>query len=462
MSRNALRVFLVLMLTLLAICAPLIFSGYSELNKALSSNSYVEAAKHYQNAAQRLPWRADLYEVSGHNYYYAKDYVQADAAYQKAFSRHAFSPEGWVAWGDVNYLNDKRERAMQIWEQALQEPDVSDHLYSRLAEGYQANGDFAKATEYLEKYVSLDSKDASAHYRLGLLLTLSDPKRAVSELKNTSQLDPQFAPAVETLCAALEPALQKDTPSERLVMIGRGLGLVSEWKLARAAFESAIEMDQKNGEAWAWLGEAKQQEKLPNAGSAELEQALKLAPNSATVRGLRGLYFQRTGNYRQALAEFQSAATLEPKNPTWFVSVGEAYSKNGDLIRALEAYQAATKLAPREASYWHLLAIFCAQNNINIKDIGIPAAQNAVLLTKSDPNALDILGWLLLLDARYKEAERTLKRALEREPQNASVHFHLGMLYLQTEDPTLAYDHLAKARDLGNSDADSLLKQYFP
>jgi Flp pilus assembly protein TadD len=245
-------------------------------------------------------------------------------------------------------------------------------------------------------------------------------------------------------------------------MIGRGLGLVSEWKLARSAFEAAIDIDQKNGEAWAWLGEAKQQEKLPNEGSAELEQALKLAPNSATVRGLRGLYFQRTGNYRQALEEFQSAATLDPQNPTWFVSVGEAYSKNGDLIRALEAYQSATELAPGEASYWQLLAIFCAQNHINIKDVGIPAAQNAVLLTKSDANALDMLGWLLLLDARYKEAERTLKRALEREPQNASIHFHLGMLYLQTEDRTSAYDHLVQARDLGNSDAESILKQYFP
>ncbi len=459
---RAVRVFLILVLTFLAIGAPLLFSGYSELNKALTSTSYVEAAQHYQNAARRLPWRADLYEVSGHNYYYARDYVQADAAYQKAFSRHAFSPEGWVAWGDVNYLNDKRERAMQIWQQALHEQNASDQLYSRLAEGYQQNGDLSKATDYLEKYVSLHSKDAAGHYRLGLLLTLSDPQRAVLELKDASRLDPQLGPAAETLCAVLEPALQSTSSSERLVTIGRGLGLVSQWKLARVAFESAIELDQKNAEAWAWLGEAKQQEGMPDKVTGELEQALKLDPNSATVRGLRGLYFQRTGNYRQALEEFQTAAALDPKNPTWFVSVGEAYSKNGDLIRALESYQFATQLAPEEASYWNLLAMFCAQNNINIKDVGIPAAQKAVDLTKSDVNALDLLGWLLLLDSRYEGAERTLKRALEQDPQNASVHLHLGMLYLQTEDRASAYNYLVQARDLGNSDADSILEQYFP
>ena len=81
------------------------------------------------------------------------------------------------------------------------------------------------------------------------------------------------------------------------------------------------------------------------------------------------------------------------------------------LIRALESYQAATGLAPDNASYWRLLAIFCAQNNVNIKDVGVPAAQKAVILV-NDATSLDVLGWLLLLDARDEEAERTLMCAL--------------------------------------------------
>ena len=90
-----------------------------KLKKAATATSYTEAAAHYQNAAQRLPWRSHLYGFAGHAYYHAKEYAQADAAYQKAFDRQAFSPEGWVAWGDVNYLMDNQERAAEIWEQAL-------------------------------------------------------------------------------------------------------------------------------------------------------------------------------------------------------------------------------------------------------------------------------------------------------------------------------------------------------
>ena len=460
MPRNISRIALILILILLAIFVPFIASGYAELEKARTSSSYTEAAEHYQRAAQHLPWRADLYELSGHAYYHAKEYAQADAAYQRAFDRRAFSPEGWVAWGDVHYLMDDHQRATEIWEQGLEQEHPSEHLYSRLAEIYQSRGETSKAAETLQKYTSAHPEDASAHYRLGLLLTLSDPDRALTELLRASELDVQFDPAVQTLRATLNLASIDDSPSARSVVVGRGLGLVNEWRLARIAFEEAIRLDETNADAWAWLGEANQQ--VGTEGTEQLERALQFGPDSSTVRGLRGLYYQRSGNYRAALTEFQTAAAMEPGNPTWLVSMGESHAKLGDLIEALGAYQKATTLAPEDPAYWRLLAIFCAQNNVNVRDVGVPAAQKAVILAGEDPASLDVLGWLLTLDARHEEASRMLNRALELDPQNGSAHLHLGMLYMQMNDRVSAYDHLIQARDLGNKEAEMVLAQYFP
>ncbi len=171
------------------------------------------------------------------------------------------------------------------------------------------------------------------------------------------------------------------------------------------------------------------------------------------MRGLRGLYFERAGNFRSALTEFQAAAQLDDQNPAWLVSIGEAYSKLGDLIRALQAYQAATKLAPRDAGYLRLLALFCAQNNVNIGSVGIPAAQKAVALEKDSVASLDLLGWLLLLDKRYENSELILNQALAVDPKSAAVHLHLGMLYLQMNDRTRAQEHFVAARDLGSTEA---------
>ncbi len=460
MPRNAFRVISVLVLLALAIAVPFVSSGYYELNKATHSKSYPEAAGHYLAAAQRLAWRSDLYELAGHAYYHAKDYGQAAAAYQKAFSLGALSPAGWMAWGDVYYLNDDPERARQIWEEALDQKNPSSGLYSRLAGIYESDGEASRAAEYLQKYVAVHPEDASAHYRLGLLLILSDPNRAPAELLQAAQLDPQFEPAVQTLRTALTLAALDDSRSARLVILGRGLGLVNEWRLARAIFEAAVEADEKNAEAWAWLGEAKQQ--TGEEPGVELERALALNPNLPAVRGLRGLHFQRVGNFQQALTEFQAASALEPNNPTWLVSIGESYAKLGDLIRALAAYEAATGLAPKDASYLRLLAIFCAQNNVHVKDVGIPAAQQTVILAPTDPGSLDVLGWLLILDYRYDEAEQILTRALALDAQNASIHLHLGMLYLQANERSLAYEHFVRARDLGNKEAQIFLNQYFP
>jgi tetratricopeptide (TPR) repeat protein len=458
--RNIVRISLILLLILLAVFVPFIFSGYVELEKASAATSYVEAAGHYLKAAQRIPWRPDLYELSGHAYYHAKDYAQANAAYQKAFEHQVFSPVGWVAWGDVNYLRDDARRATEIWERALEQEHPSKQLYSRLAEIYQSQGEISKATEALQKYVSAHPEDASAHYRLGLLLTLSDPTLALTELLSAAQLDPELDPAAQTLRTALNLAAIENTASAHSVIIGRGLGLVNEWRLARIAFEEAVHLDENNAEAWAWLGEANQQVGLE--GMEQLDRAFQLNPDSSTVRGLRGLYFQRISNYREALTEFQTAAVLEPENGMWHISLGETHAKLGDLIRALEAYQKATTFAPEDPGYWRLLAIFCAQNNVNVRDIGVPAAQKAVILDGDDAASLDILGWLLTLDARYEEADRMLNRALQLDPQNSSAHLHLGMLYLQLNDRVSAYDHLIQARDLGNKEAEMVLNQFFP
>ena len=462
--RNLFRAVPVLFVLALAVVVPLMFSGYAQLRQARAALSDLEAAHHYQAAAQRLPWRTDLYELAGHEYYYAGEYSLAGAAYKKAFQRRALTAEGWVAWGDVSYLNGDPARGKEIWEQGLTQPNPSDKLYSRLAQIYQEEKDYVKAAEYLQRYVSNHLEDASARYRLGLLLTLSDPRGAIPELISAAQLDPDFDPAAQTLRSALNLASLSDSPAEQLVITGRGLGIVGEWELALAAFAKSTQADANNAEAWAWLAEANQQTTGETQEDIKkyLDRALSLNPNSAVVHVLRGLYFQRAGNNRAALTEFQAAATLQPDDPALYVSMGESYSKLGDLIRALEAYQYAANLVPEDAGYWRLLAQFCGQNNVNIDNVGIPAAQRVVVISGETAEALDLLGWLLILDARHPEAERSLLRALELDPQNASAHFHLAMLYLQTDQSTLARDHLTLARDLGSVEAQAVLDQYFP
>jgi len=235
--------------------------------------------------------------------------------------------------------------------------------------------------------------------------------------------------------------------------------------LAFVAFQKSIELNEENAEAWAWLGEAKQQQ--GQDGSVELNQALRLNHTSATVRGLRALYWNRQEKYAQMLAEYSLANEFEPTNPAWLAGIGEAHAKLGDLISALQAYQQAVELAPDEATYWRVLAMFCAENNFYIEEIGLPAAEQAVSLSSNDPTNLDALGYTYFLSGRYSNAELTFLRAIELSPQYFPAHLHLAMNYLAQGNRAEAYNTLVFVRDADISGvyrelAQNLLNQYFP
>jgi tetratricopeptide (TPR) repeat protein len=280
-----------------------------------------------------------------------------------------------------------------------------------------------------------------------------------------AQLDANYEPVWQTLRSALGLAGISPTESGRLVTLGRALGLVGEWGLAQQAFQQAVAADGQDALAWAWLGEARQQ--LGQGAATELDKALALDPQSVVIRGLRGLYWKRLGNERNALQEYQVAAFSDPQNPAWPASLGETYARLGDLVSALQSYERATQLAPRDSLYWRLLATFCLEYNLQVDTIGLPAAEQAQKLAPDDPLALDVLGWSQLGAGKPWEAVQTLLKALELAPDLALAHYHLALAYLQTGDRTAAYNELKLAIDLdpagiAGSQARQLLAQQFP
>ena len=477
-TRNYLLVFLVLLVLFIAVFAPIVYTGYADLRSAQSAaaqSKFSEAAQKYESAARRLFWRNDLWEQAGLSAYRAQSMNEAIRLLEIARQKNSLSDKGWYALGLAYWTNKDHKTALSIWQAGAKLDPNYAPMYDRLSIAYHENGDYVSEQAALTKRLAL-ADDASAHYRLGLLLTLSDPDQSIQELLAASSLEPQFDSAVQTLRAALNIAALKSAPSERFTITGRGLGLVNEWGLASKAFESAVSADGENAEAWAWLGEARQQTgdalrpkgvSKGQDGSEDLNQALSLAPRDPLVRGLRGLYFKRQGNYVAALNEYLQAAQIEPDNPAWQVSIGEAYTQSGNLVAALAAYQKATALAQNDATYWRLLAMFCSDNGVQVSDIGLPAAQKAAGISPNDPQVLDALGWSFMNAGYLSHAEETLLKAEKAAPDSAIIHVHLAEMYLQRGDKLSALKelNLAQGLDFGGAlgqFAGKLLQQYFP
>lgn len=467
--RTILYRILILLAVVGLVFTPPIFTGYTELERAdsaMDAGNFFDAADRYKQVVRLLPWRNDLFEQIAMAQAFTGDFDSAISSFERAKERGILSAEGWDLLGQSHWWLDDRKSALVSWNEGIEIYPNYTRFYAHLSMAYYEQGNLLAEQRALEKWTALDGEtDAAAHYRLGLLLSVSDPGRAMGEFLLASSLDHEYDPAVETMRTALSLAFLETDISNQLVLIGRGLGLLNEWVLAAEAFRQAADADGKNAEAWAWLGEAEQQ--LGRDGSEGLDQAVEIDPGNPIVRSLRGLYWMRQGDGERALAEYQLAAQHDPGNPAWQISIGEAYVLSGDLQSALAHYQRATEIAPTDATIWRALANFSAQYYVQIEDVGLPAAQMAVEISGEEPLALDTLGLLLTLLERYDEARDALEHALSLNPDLAQGHLHLGIVNLQTDDWEAAKSHFKQARDLDldglvGEQAQILLNQYFP
>lgn len=456
---------IILLVILLLIVLPYLVTGYREeaqAKQALEQKQYQRASRLFNSAAKKLLWRTDLYEQAGIASYLDNDYSLAVQQFERA---HITSAQGWDYFGLAYYLNNQPQQAVDMWQTGAQNFPNYPLYYRRLSLHYHNEKNYDLELQALTSYLALKQDDASAQYDMGIILLLDSPDEARTHLQLASSLDGEFEPASRSLITALEVSAQESDEASAMIVLGRALGLVDEWDLARSAFERAIHVDEENAEAWAWLGEANQQ--TGQSGSVELERALALDARSAVVRSLRGLYWKRLGKDQQALNEYLLAAQYEPENPAWLAAAAEMYVQTGDLVQALTFYQRATELAPNETTYWRLLADFCASNNLFVEDVGLPAAQKAVELAPDDALALHALGWNYYVTGRLTLAEQTLNQAIKLAPNLYIAYIHLGLTHLSQSNFTAAYNDLTFVRDADKDGeagkiAQDLLKQYFP
>lgn len=464
MLRRRAAPYWVVFLLAIVVALSALASGHASLQQARAAQArgeYSLAAKSYARAAALLFWRRDLYEQAGFAAAQAGGFADAVEYFGKSAS---LSEEGWVRYCAAYIQLADYPSAVSACAAGTRRYD-SARLYQLLAYIHRGQKDWDSEQTALENQTRLDSLDAYAAYRLGLLWMLSSPDRAFPELTRASALNPELDSVVQTLGSALTVSDAEDDPSARKVIVGRAFGLAQEWELAKTAFSQAVQLDEKNAEAWAWLGEANQQ--TGQDGGAELDRALALDRQSVHVRALRALYWNRQGKYEQMLAEYLLAAGIEPENPRWQAGVGEAYARLGNLIEALAAYQRAVELEPTDPEYWRLLAIFCAENSAQAEEVGLPAAQKAYELAPNDPAVMDALGFAYLSTGRLASAEAALLAALEASPEYFPARIHLAMTYLAQGNRTAAYNSLVFVRDAEGAGvyaetARQLLEKYFP
>lgn len=439
-------------------------SGLREARQAQRNGQHQLAAARLRQALAAQPARTDLLEQIGLEELAAGRDEEARKALLAAHAAGFISTESRLVLGDLAAKQGDRQAAAAIWNALLVEKGPSGLVYRRLASLYADQRDDQALVEVLTGWYALDPEDPQVAYLLGMQLSVRTPKEALDLLLKAGRADARYSQAAQVMRRGINQAAVAEDAGYGWVMIGRALGSLEEWHLAQRAFEQAVAASPQYAEAWALLSESQYQS--GENGRSALEKAHGLNNKSPLVQAITALYWRRQGRLEEAYRYLLEVARQEPGEMMWQIELGHTLVEMGDLEAALRFYQRAVELAPTSQLAWQALARFSIEHDMDIRNLGLPAARQAALIAPDDPAPMNLMGLAFFHLGDTISAERFLQRALEKDAAFAEAYLHLGTLYLQQQDLQKAHEYLRQAfvlaagKPVGDT-ARRLLERYF-
>lgn len=256
---------------------------------------------------------------------------------------------------------------------------------------------------------------------------------------------------------------------------------------ARAAWETVVKAEPRNGRAYAQLGllEARQEHyaeaiadyrkaealnpAIPqlklNLGlayfkSGEFQSASKVfeaelakhprGSDGARLTILMGMSHYGAREYGAAIPYLKEAAAADPRNLPLRLSLAHCYLWTKQLDATLEVYREILNIDPDSAEA-DMIAGEALDEKGN-KDEAIHQFQAAVLANPKEPNVHFGLAYLLWTLKRYDEALPEFYAELQNDPKNYQAMLYLGDLYVRTGAYDKAREVLEKAAPYEGSD----------
>jgi putative PEP-CTERM system TPR-repeat lipoprotein len=395
-----------------------------------------EAIQQIQAVIKQDPKFAPAHFQLGLAHLRAGNQQLARAALKQAITLSPDFAQAAVRLAELNLQANAPDAAIEDLNKLLQSRPGVPRAYELLGAAYLQKGDAVRATEAYQKFQQLvPAGDPRTAYYLGLALR-AQGKRA--EARKAFEQSLAAAPgAPDPLNQLVDMAFDDKQPDFALAVARKQ----AQAAPASAAVQAVLaRVFQRRGE-------------LAQAEAAH-QKAIALDPRSAWGHLELGKLYVATRRPDQALAETEKALQIDPKSAEAWLLYGQIQEQKGDMAKAQDAFKKALDIDPRHASAANNLAWVYSEQGGNA-DEALRLAQLAKQLAPDDPHVSDTLGWILYKRGVYQQALNVLKESAAKLPDNAPVHFHLGMTYYKLGDKPAAGQALKRALELDATFADA-------
>ena len=325
-------------------------------------------------------------------------------------------------------------------------------IHHQLGNVYSKRGERSAAIKHQQRAIAIAPEFAEAHYQLGQLYAQEQrwtdaiasyqsayrhDKTLVKVLYNLAQASLRAGNPVaareqmalfERQKSALMPlhelqgALQREQgTAERARILANIARLYLKngfYKKAVWEYQKALGMDPELVPAYNGLGIAYTMLGKHAEAVTSQRKALELQPNFAKAHAGLGLAYFSQNQMESALEHYRRAAALSPQLLEAPLKIGTILLKQKRYAEAIDPYKASVALAPDTAEIHHNLGICYARQAEADLEAARRYVQEAIRL---DPNVASYYNTLALIDFRrgdYPQAEKSIRKALELEPEN--------------------------------------------
>jgi tetratricopeptide (TPR) repeat protein/serine/threonine protein kinase len=168
-------------------------------------------------------------------------------------------------------------------------------------------------------------------------------------------------------------------------------------------------------------------QRRPDEAIAELEQAIRLAPNLSLLHEDLGIICcDGKQDYDTAIREFKEAIRLDPRRATTHFNLGQAFREKGLIEDAIRAYEASIRLQPDNAVAHLNLGVVLKAKGEYAK--AIAEFEQAIRCDPKDAGPHVNLGaYWCDVKHDYDRAIAEFREAIRLKPDESVAHFNLGI-----------------------------------
>lgn len=419
--------------------------------EAYNSGKYDQAIQLLSEFIASNPNEPDAYFHLGNAYFKKGDFKQAISSYLKALEKKPKDPELLFQLGMAHYNNKEYPMALDIFDRGLKLKKQPARFHYGLALVQMAQKDFSSADLNLRKALLLEPNSAEYH-------------RALGDVNSARQV---YGSAIE----AYKKALEIDSSRyETHYSLARAYFLEKNFNSAINSYKKVIKLKPDYPQAHLELANIYFLANKHADARLAYEEYLKFDSTNSLVFLNLGRIYYHFRQYSKAIENLNRSAQLNPKSYETHLFLGNSYLDSARLAQDTLERKTLYLLAQKEYSnYLKVLkdskpdyqwtnkdAEFWLKNgiaNFNVGDSSalIEAEKSLLKAIELDPNqteAYSYLGNIYYKFQKFDEALVWFNKKVEKDPTNYNGYLNLAYCYLGMNQQDKALESFKKSLEL--------------